>query len=158
MDRIAVLFQVLDRQHDLIRRSDAKLLITIPTATAMLGGFALTLANTSITDPPSIFLYLIVSVSLLGVYLNSFLALNPSTSHPGKGKRIYAGHIVNMTIKQYTDSWGGVTNAEIQDDIASQIHINSSIAMRKLKYISRSLLFLLFSLPLWTFAIYRASQ
>ena len=158
MDRFSLQFQVLERQHDLIRRSDAKILITVPTATAMLGGFAIALANVTSPNLPSVILYAMVSVSLFCVFVFSFLALNPSVSHPRFGYRIYAGHIVNETLENYIQSWKEATDEEILEDISTQIHINAAIAMMKLKYISRSLSCLLFSIPLWTLAIYRISQ
>ena len=148
MEKLDVLSNVLERQHDFIRRTDAKLVLTLPIATIMLGSFSAALAQRGNFDSFHLALYFMTSVSLLFVFIFSFFAINPHVLSSVKEGKIFAGHISTIELKDYVEAWNDYDSDALIDDFASQIHVNASIAMKKFRSVSRSLTCLTFAIPL----------
>lgn len=141
---------LLERNLGWISTADVKVGVAMSVDIAMLGGLA---AAFSASEPTArtAWCYFSVLVAIgcliLGVFCAAMAAL-PRMLGPVDSK-IFFGRVANTRADHYVDEFGQLTERQIIDDLAMQIHRNAQIANDKHVWIRKGLMWSFLSAVPW---------
>ena len=152
-DRRMMLETNLARQIEAIRASDAKIVLLVPTMTAMVGVLAALIRGQAAAHAPVLYLGL-CSVPILVAYFFMALTLVPRMRHDDRPSLLYFRAISRLDAQVYRARLADLTPEAYLDDLAEQCHSTAGIARTKYRHVRNAYLAFFVALPFWAFAVY----
>lgn len=151
-ERVQVAQWILERQLGWIGTADAKAAVVVTLDTAIFTALAAAYGTANTIALPDL-VFSLVAGALLAIAMGcSAAALLPRTDGPKKSL-IFFAPIADMAQADYAVALSKVSTAELQEDLAAQIHRNAEIANKKHIWVKRSILCSFLAIPPWAFAI-----
>ena len=152
-DRRMMLETNLARQIEAIRASDAKIVLLVPTMTAMVGVLAALIRGQAAAHAPVLYLGL-CSVPILVAYFFMALTLVPRMRHDDRPSLLYFRAISKLDAQAYRARLADLTPEAYLADLADQCHSTAGIARTKYRHVRNAYLAFFVALPFWAFAVY----
>ena len=152
-DRRSMLEANLARQIEAIRASDAKIVLLVPTMTAMLGVLAALIRLQAVAATPLVYVAL-STVPILVAYFFMALTLVPRMRHDAKPSLLYFRAISKLEPQAYRARLAALTPEAYLADLADQCHSTAGIARTKYRHVRNAYLAFFVALPFWAFAVY----
>ena len=137
-ERIAVAHTILDRNLAWIAAAEGKAGFAVAIDTAMLAGLATAYADAEGVGCLATILVVLTAVSIVASVICAGLVVRPRTDGPERSL-FFFGRIAEMTRQDYSASLASVTDGELLNDLADQIHRNAEIASEKHSWSRRSI-------------------
>ncbi len=150
--RRALLEANLARQIEATRASDAKLVLLVPTTTAMAGVLAALLRGNAVEGLPALYVGL-STLPILCAYFFMGLTLIPRLRRNSRSLLFFGG-VAGRDVAGYRADLAALSPQAYLDELAEQCHITASIALRKYRHVRNAYLAFFASLPLWALAIF----
>ncbi len=151
-DRREILEANLERQVEAIRASDAKIVLLVPTTTAMLGVLAALLRGAGVSGLPALTIAL-STLPLLLAYFFMALTLIPRL-RPGGRSLLFFGGVAARAPAAYQADLAALTPEAYLADLAAQCHVTAGIARTKYAHVRHAYLAFFAALPFWALAIF----
>lgn len=152
-DRRMMLETNLARQIEAIRASDAKIVLLVPTMTAMVGVLAALIRGQAATGTPVLYVAL-STAPILVAYLFMALTLVPRMRHDDRPSLLYFRAISKLDPQAYRARLADLTPEAYLTDLADQCHATAGIARTKYRHVRNAYLAFFVALPFWAFAVY----
>jgi hypothetical protein len=151
-DRARMLERNLERQIEAIRAADTKIVLLVPTATAMIGVLAALLRDSGLA-PLSMAYVVLATLPIVTSYAFMAMAVIPRLRGPGQSL-LYFGGISTRSLDAYRDTMLGLGTEGYLSDLAEQCHVTAGIARSKHRHVRHAYLAFFLALPFWAFAVY----
>jgi len=153
-ERLTVAQWVLERNLAWIAAAEVKVGIVVAIDTAMLGGIA---AALSASNPAAsswwIYLLTLIAVGALGIaIICAAMSIMPRVSGPARSL-LFFGRIAEMDSSEFRNQFSQVSDDELLEDLANQIHRNAQIAKTKFRWVRNSMGWSFLSIIPWFVAI-----
>lgn len=150
--RRAILEANLARQIEATRASDSKLVLLVPTTTAMAGVLAALLRGAGVEGLPALYVGL-STLPILCAYFFMGLTLIPRLRRNSRSLLFFGG-VATRDPATYRAEFAAMTPQEYLDELAEQCHITATIALRKYLHVRNAYLAFFAALPFWALAIF----
>jgi hypothetical protein len=154
-DRRAILEANLTRQTEAIRAADSKLVLLVPTTTAMAGVLAALLRGAGSHGLPALYV-VIAALPILFAYFFMGLTLVPRVRRDSRSL-LFFGAVAGRDPAAHRADFAALTPAAYLDDLVDQCHASAAIARVKYRHVRHAYMAFFAALPFWALAIYLLS-
>lgn len=154
-DRRSILEANLARQSEAIRAADAKLVLLVPTTTAMAGVLAALLRGAGGHGLPALYV-VIAALPIICAYFFMGLTLIPRVRRDSRSL-LFFGSLAARDPASHRAEFADLTPAAYLDDLVDQCHVTAAIARTKYRHVRNAYLAFFVALPFWALAIYLLS-
>ena len=151
-ERFRVAQWILERQIGWIATADVKIGAIVAIQTAMAGVLAAAFSVATHRSEWAIICTVTAFVCTMGAFICSALGLLPRTVGPDRSL-IFFGKICDLRRPDYTAALRAVTDTQMLDDCADQIHRNAEVACEKHGWVKRAMIWGFLGVLPWVIAI-----
>ena len=145
---------VLERNLAWIAAAEVKVGVVVAIDTAMLGGLGATFSISELSQRTAwAYLFTVAGAGLIasGIFCAA-MAVLPRVAGPQRSL-VFFGRVAELSAIDFLNQFKHVTDAQLLEDWAAQIHRNAQIALDKFKWIRLSLWWSFLSIIPWFAAI-----
>jgi hypothetical protein len=143
---------LLERQLGWIATADAKVAVVIAIDTAMVAALAAAYTSAKVATPWAVTFSVGAAILIVIAMACAAMSLLPRISGP-QSSLLFFGAVSQSRAADYVAALAGVSDDQLQADLALQVHRNAEIATVKHRWVRRSVAWSFLTALPWAFAV-----